>query len=422
MKPIPMLDLSAEIESLWPDLQAAVERVLRSGRYILGPEVEAFEREAAAWLGVEHAIGVNSGTDALVIALRALGIGPGDEVITTPFSFFATAEAISIAGAQPVFVDIEEESFNIDPERVEAAITARTRAIVPVHLFGRPARMAPLLELAAHRGLHVVEDCAQSFGATLGTTLDSIVDTASGTARAGSGVGAHADSGVGARGGSGAGAHGGSGAGAHGGSSAGARAGSRVGPCVGSLGAAGAFSFFPTKNLGACGDGGLIATNDGEVAALARMLGNHGSRERNRHEMPGMNSRLDALQAAILRLKLPHVDEWNEARRAAAGSYNELFAGAPGIVVPEVTPGHVFHQYTIRITGGERGRVQARLAEQGIASSAFYAVPQDRQPVYAGGGGTNPVSDRLAGEVLSLPLWPDMEAGLQRRVASAVLG
>jgi dTDP-4-amino-4,6-dideoxygalactose transaminase len=251
VRPIPVYDPLPEVEALWEELQAAALRVLRSGRYILGPEVEAFEEEVAAYLGVKHAIGANSGTDALVIALRALGVGPGDEVITTPFTFFATAEAISLVGATPVFVDIDPRTFNINPDLIPSAITPRTKAILPVHLYGLPAEMDPILEIARSHGLKVLEDCAQAFGATY------------------------------------------------------------KGKKVGTLGDAGAFSFFPTKNLGGFGDGGLIATNSDEVAERARMLRAHGSRRKYYNEAIGYNSRLDALQAALLRVKLPRVDAWN---------------------------------------------------------------------------------------------------------------
>ncbi|MCA1791858.1 MAG: DegT/DnrJ/EryC1/StrS family aminotransferase, partial [Thioalkalivibrio sp.] len=259
---IPVLNLTPEIEELWDELNDAFQRVLRSGQFILGPEVEAFETEVADYLGVKHAIGVNSGTDALVIGLRALGIGPGDEVITTPFTFFATGESIANVGATPVFVDIDENSFNIDPSLIEDAITPRTKAILPVHLFGRPCDMDAVMGIAERHGLEVVEDAAQSFGARLG------------------------------------------------------------GQQSGTFGRVGAFSFFPSKNLGAFGDAGLLATDDDEVAESARMLRAHGSRTKYHNETLGYNSRLDSLQAAFLRVKLPRVDAWNERRRDVAATYD----------------------------------------------------------------------------------------------------
>ncbi len=354
---IPILDLTPEVEALWDELMAAITRVLRSGQFILGPEVEAFEREVAEYLGVKHAIGLNSGTDALVIGLRALGIGPGDEVITTPFTFFATAEAISLAGATPVFVDIDPRTFNINPELIPPAITPRTKAILPVHLYGRPAEMDALLAIAEEHGLKVLEDCAQAFGATY------------------------------------------------------------RGKKVGTWGHAGAFSFFPSKNLGAYGDGGLLATNDDEVAELARMLRAHGSRRKYYNETVGYNSRLDALQAAILRVKLPHVDRWNAERRKVAERYNQLLAGTPGLVLPEVSEGHVFHQYTVRVLEGQRDRVKQALAEAGIGTMVYYPVPLHRLPVYGYSEGVFPEAERAATEVLSLPMGPFVGVKEQERVA-----
>ncbi|WP_343231593.1 DegT/DnrJ/EryC1/StrS family aminotransferase [Thermus brevis] len=348
MNRIPILDLSPEIEELWDDLMAAITRVLRSGQFILGPEVEAFEREVAEYLGVKHAIGLNSGTDALVIGLRALGVGPGDEVITTPFTFFATAEAISLVGATPVFVDIDPKTFNIDPNLIPAAITSRTKAILPVHLYGRPAEMDAILAIAEEQGLKVLEDCAQAFGATY------------------------------------------------------------RGKKVGTLGHAGAFSFFPSKNLGAYGDGGLLVTNDDGVAELARMLRAHGSKRKYYNEMVGYNSRLDALQAAILRVKLPHVDRWNEKRRQVAERYNELLSGVPGLVLPEISEGHVFHQYTVRILGGKRDRLQQALAKAGIGTMVYYPVPLHELPVYSKKESTKEClnATQASEEVLSLPIGP----------------
>ncbi|MBE2187349.1 MAG: DegT/DnrJ/EryC1/StrS family aminotransferase [Rhodothermales bacterium] len=358
--PVPILDLTPELDALGPALHEALERVLRSGHFILGPDVGAFEQDVAAYLGVRHAIGLNSGTDALFIGLRALGIQPGDEVITTTFSFFATAESVSLLGAKPVFVDVEEESFNLDVTQLEAAITEKTRAIVPVHLFGRPANMTAVLEVAARHGLKVLEDCAQSFGARVDTKL------------------------------------------------------------TGTLGHAGAYSFFPSKNLGAYGDGGLLATNDDEVARVARMLRAHGSAKKYHNEMVGYNSRLDTIQAAVLRVKLPHIEAYNAGRRRVAQRYNEAFADLGGLIVPELTEGHVFHQYTLRVVDGKRDALAQYLAGLDIQTMVYYPIPQDRLPIYAGQYPRFPVSDLLAEQVLSLPIWPQMKEQEQAIVLEAV--
>jgi dTDP-4-amino-4,6-dideoxygalactose transaminase len=357
---IPILDLGPQYEALKDDIHTALRRVCESRQFILGPEVEAFECETAEFLGVKHAVAVNSGTDALVIALRAAGVGPGDEVITSPFSFFATAESVSLVGAAPVFCDVEAESFNLNPKLIPPLITPRTKAIAPVHLFGRPAAMGPIRAIAEAHGLKVIEDCAQAFGAECD------------------------------------------------------------GVRVGGLGDAAAFSFYPTKNLGAYGDGGLIATNDDDLAEMSRKLRTHGSRRAYENEMLGYNSRLDALQAAILRVKLPHVAAWNAGRRRVAAAYDELLRDAPGLTRPEIVDGHVFHQYTVRAPDGRRDAVREFLAAEGIATMIYYPTPQDRLPVYAGRHPVNPVSDRLAREVLSLPIWPEMERPTIERIAQAV--
>lgn len=364
--PIPVLDLGPEIESRWTELSEAAERVLRSGYFVGGPEVAGFESEAAAYLGVDHAVALNSGTDALVIGLRALDIGPGDEVITSPFTFFASPESIGIIGATEVFADVDPESFNLDPARVEEAVTPRTRAVMPVHLFGRPADMDAICDIAARHDLAVIEDSAQSFGSTFGPR---------------------------------------------------SRFGGRQ---TGSIGDIGAFSFYPTKNLGACGDGGLLVTDDADMAARARMLRDHGSARRYENETLGYNSRLDAIQAALLRVKLPHLDANNEGRRAAARRYGELFEEVEGVTAPAVVPGHVFHQYTIRISGGRRDAVQSALREASIGSMIYYPIPCHRLPVYADRGVSMPVTELLAEEVLSLPIWPDIRPSAQRRVRDVI--
>ena len=365
-EPIPVLDLGPEIEAIWDEVSEVAGRILRSGYFVGGPEVGGFEAEAAAYLGVEHAVALNSGTDALVIGLRALGIMPGDEVITSPFTFFASPESIGIVGGREVFADVDPDSFNIDPRRVEDAITPRTRALMPVHLFGRPAEMDAISDIALHHGLAVIEDCAQSFGSRFAP-------------------------------------------------------GSRyAGRQTGSAGDVGAFSFYPTKNLGAFGDGGLLVTDDAGVADRARRLRDHGSARRYDNETLGYNSRLDALQAALLRVKLPHLDAGNDRRRAAAGRYNELFADVRGVLAPQVVPGHVFHQYTIRVLDGRRDAVQTALQEASIGSMVYYPTPCHRLPVYADRGISMPVAERLAEEVLSLPIWPAIEPAAQERVRDVI--
>jgi dTDP-4-amino-4,6-dideoxygalactose transaminase len=353
---IPILDLKPQYESIKAEIQEAINRVLESGAFIMGPDVKLFEQEVAEYLGVKYAISVNSGTDALVIGLRAAGIGEGDEVITTPFSFFATAESISNVGAKPVFADIEPRSFNINPEEIKAKITSRTKAIMPVHLYGCPAAMGQIMDIAQGYGLKVIEDCAQSFGARyyeVGSSLN--------------------------------------------------------GKFTGAIGDVGAYSFFPSKNLGAYGDGGLIATNDDKIAEIASMLRVHGAKKKYHNEVVGYNSRLDTLQAAILRVKLSHIDVWNQGRRRVAKTYNELLANVIGIITPELIDGHVFHQYTIRVTDGKRSQVQQYLGEEGIGTMIYYPVPQDQLPVYKGQYEALPISELLSGEVLSLPIWAELD-------------
>lgn len=359
---IPILDINAEVEALWGDLIPAIEGVLKSGQFIMGPNVSAFEDEIAAYLGARHAIAVNSGTDALVISLKALGLGPGDQVITSPFTFFATAEAISQVGAEPVFVDINPLTLNIDPALAEQAVTSRTRAILPVHLYGQAADMGALLPLARVRGLKVIEDVAQACG------------------------------------------------------------GAFWGQKLGTLGDAGAFSFFPTKNLGAYGDGGLIVTHDDAVADTARMLRVHGARRKYYNEVVGYNSRLDELQAAILRVKLAHLDRFNEGRRQVAERYRTLLEGHPDLILPAEAPftTHVYHQYTVRVQGGKRDRVRQRLAGAGVATMIYYPVPLHQLPVYAHCSAVCPRAEAAAAEVLSLPIWPQMEAEVQEQVCQAL--
>ncbi len=380
LSPIPILDLTPEIDALWDDLTAATERVMRSAHFIMGPEVAAFESEAAAYLGTKHAIGVNSGTDALVIGLRALGIGPGDEVITTPFTFFATAESISLLGATPVFVDIDPDTFNIDPAKIEAAITPRTRAVMPVHLYGQPCAMTQIMEIARRHDVLVIEDCAQSMGARYSADCTGC-------------HGAHCDSAVRVR---------------------------LAGKQTGTMGHVGAYSFFPSKTLGAYGDGGLLVTDDDAVAETARMLRVHGARKKYHNEVVGYNSRLDAMQAAILRVKLPHLDTNTQGRRRVASRYTGALSSVDGLIAPPVTDGHVFHQYTVRVLDGHRDALAEALAADDIQTMIYYPIPQDRLPIYAGHHPANPVSDTLAGEVLSLPIWPQMTDDVQDRVIEAL--
>ncbi|PSO50577.1 MAG: erythromycin biosynthesis sensory transduction protein eryC1 [Cyanobacteria bacterium SW_9_44_58] len=376
---IPILDLRLQYQTIQTEIQEAIDRVLNSGRFILGEEVANFEQAVANYLGVQHAIAVNSGTDALIISLRCLGIGKGDEVITTPFSFFATAEAISRVGAMPIFVDVEPETFNIDAQKIVEKITSRTRAILPVHLFGNPAPMGQILDIARAYNLKVIEDCAQSFGATYESDCSTCQQGCSETRRW------HLQ-----------------------------------GKPTGSMGDLGAFSFFPTKNLGAYGDGGLIATHDSELAAVAKQLRVHGETKKYHNEMLGYNSRLDALQAAILRVKLNYIDQWNEKRRNIAQFYQQQLQTIEELILPDFTKGHVFHQYTIRILEGKRDRVQASLSDQGIGTMVYYPVPQSELPVYQGQYETFPISNVLAQQVLSLPIWPELSQQAMEKVCDGL--
>ena len=349
---IPLIDVKAQYAPLIPVLQERFAAVLESGRFIFGPEVEAFEAEAAAALGVPHAIGVANGTDALVLSLEAMGVGPGDEVICPSFTFYATAEAIARVGATPVFADIDPVTLNLDPVDVAARVTERTKAIMPVHLFGRPA---PLGELAA-LGVPLLEDAAQAFGA------EGVATT---------------------------------------------------GVCA-------TFSFFPTKNLFALGDGGLVASTDDAVAQRIRMLRFHGSRDKRTFELIGTNSRLDAVQAAMLRVFLPELAGWNAARREAAARYAELGLG-DAVELPPDEPGHVYHMYVVRT--GERDRITAALQEQEIACAAYYVTPTHLQPAMRHLGyepGSLPETERAAAENLALPMWGGIDVDRQTRVVDAV--
>jgi dTDP-4-amino-4,6-dideoxygalactose transaminase len=349
---IPLVDVKAQYAPLIPELKERFAEVLESGRFIFGPEVEAFEREAAAYLGVPHAIGVANGTDALVLALEAMGVGRGDEVVCPSFTFYATAEAIARVGATPVFADIDPVTLNLDPASVAERITERTKAIVPVHLFGRPA---PLDELAP-LGVPLLEDAAQAFGA----------------------------------------------------------------PGIATTGVCSTFSFFPTKNLFALGDGGLVGCTDDRVADVVRKLRFHGSRDKQTFELVGTNSRLDAVQAAALRVFLPRLAGWNAMRRDAAARYAELGL-AESVELPADEPGHVYHMYVVRTS--DRTRIAAALDEAGIASAAYYVTPLHLQPAMAFLGyerGALPETERAAAENLALPLWAGIRAEQQERVVAAI--
>ncbi len=358
---IPMVDLKGQYNALRGELDAAIQAVVESTSYILGPNVVAFEKEVAAYLGVAHAVSVSSGTDALHLALRAAGIGPGDQVVVPAFTFIATAEAVCHAGAEPVFADVDSESFNLCPKSLEAVIGERTRAVIPVHLFGLPADMDAILEIARRHQLLVVEDCAQSFGATF------------------------------------------------------------QGRQTGTLGSAGCFSFFPSKNLGAFGDGGLVTTNSDTMAEVLHALRNHGSRTRYYHDLIGYNSRLDELQAAVLRVKLRYVEALNSGRRRAAQSYGQCLAGAP-LQCPVEMPasGHVFHQYTL--LSEHRDRIMTRLSEAGIASAIYYPVPLHRQKAFAEHDTHPPlpVAESLSRRCLSLPMFPELDDVRIARIAEVV--
>ena len=391
---VPLLDLAAQYASIKPEIDAAIDRVVASQRFVLGPVVQACEEAVAAYVGSAHGIGVSSGTDALLVALMAEDIGPGDEVVTTPFSFFATAGAIARVGATPVFVDIDPATFNIDPTLIEDRITARTRAILPVHLFGQMAEMTPIMEIARRRGLAVIEDAAQAIGARHDR---------------------------------------------HG---------------AGTVGHYGCFSFYPTKNLGGYGDGGIVVTDDPVRAEKLRALRVHGETAPYHHRIVGGNFRLDALQAAVIHAKLPHLDRWTDARIANAALYRRLLGGsaaaktetaatkvqtadgpadadaldAPNaggptspatLVLPQVlTERHVFNQFVVRVSN--RDRVQARLAAAGIGTAIYYPVPLHLQECFAELGyraGDLPNAERAANEVLALPIFPELTARQIRYVA-----
>lgn len=359
---IPFFDATAQLSELMGEIQSAMDRVIRSQRFILGEEVSAFEREIAEYIGVKHAIGVSSGTDALTIALAACDIGEGDEVITTPYTFFATTGAILRVGATPVFVDIERDSFNLDAERISDAITPRTRAILPVHLFGQAADMRALRAIADKHRLSLIEDAAQALGATF------------------------------------------------------------QGERAGALADLGCFSFFPTKNLGGFGDGGLVTTSDDRLAELAHSLRGHGFSAKHFSQRLGGNYRLDALQAAVLRVKLPHLDGFNARRRKNAQRYSSV-ATNETIRQPQELPGrqHVYHQYVVRCS--QRDALAAHLAVRGIPSERYYPYPIHLQPACARLGyknGSFPEAEAAALQSLALPIFPELEDWMSNAVAEAL--
>lgn len=358
MKPIPFVDLHAHHAKFAPAFRRRLNDLLGNSQYILGEEVAAFERDFAKFTGVRHAVGVASGADALLLTLKALGIGPGDEVVVPSFTFAATGQAVALSGATPRFADVDDATFCLDPAKLP--LTPKTRAIIPVHLYGQPADMGPILEIARARGLRVIEDAAQAHGALWGKRR------------------------------------------------------------VGSIGDAGCFSFYPSKNLGALGDGGAVTTNDDRLAADLRMWRHVGQRAKYEHAVVGHNSRLDTLQAAFLRVKLAKLDAHNRQRAKNAGLYTKALAGAVG--TPAVRPDctHVYHLYTIR--SPEREAIRARLTEAKIPCGVYYPIPLHRQPCFAGNTDACPVSDRLAVEVLSLPMYPELSRAQIGAVAKAVRG
>ena len=377
MNKIPPFDVSQQYQQIGDRLNQAALAVLASGQYIGGQVVSQFETEFANYIGASvdsgvgsivgsvHGISCNSGTDALYLALRALNIGEGDEVITSPFTFFASAETISMTGATPVFIDIEAHSFNMNVNLIELAITERTKAIMPVHLFGRSVDMTNLMAIAKKHNLYVIEDCAQATGATY------------------------------------------------------------KGQKVGNIGDVGCFSFYPTKNLGGCGDGGMMTTNNAEVAEKLRILREHGSPKRYYHEYIGMNSRLDSLQAALLQVKLPYLDKWNTQRREISDRYTHLLkdVNIPNLIFPDHCSGSVWNQYTICIGTGKRNDVQTQLREQNIITMIYYPLPLHLQTVYKNLGykkGDFPITEDICDQVLSLPMFPELSEEQQDRVVSTL--
>ena len=359
---VPPFSLSQQIDDLRGDLEKAVLSVLQSGQYIGGTQIQQFEAAFAAATGVDFAVGCNSGTDALILALRALGVGAGDEVITCSFSFFATAEAISAIGATPVFVDVDPSTYLIDLDQIEAVITPRSKALIPVHLFGRPVDMTRCMSIATTHNLKVVEDCAQATGASWN------------------------------------------------------------GQSVGSFGDVGCFSFFPTKNLGAAGDGGAATTNNAGIAQTMRELAVHGMPQRYLHTALGYNSRLDAIQAAVLNVKLPRLRGWVERRTEIAARYRQQLADLTGLCLPSSEPGHSWNQFVVRINSDRDGFRQI-LQDRGVSTIIYYPIPIHSQPAYAHLGqaqGSLPITEQLCQQVLSLPIFPELRAEQQQQVVDTL--
>ncbi len=362
-EPVPQLDLASQYAAIAGEIREAVDRVLASQQFVLGREGAAFEQEIAQLCGVAHGVGVASGTDALILALRACGVGSGDEVLLPPFTFVATGSAVSALGAKPVFADIHPTTYNIHPAELERRVTPRTRAIVAVHLYGLSADMDPIMSFARTRNFPVIEDNAQAIGAAY------------------------------------------------------------KGRRTGSLGDIACLSFYPTKNLGAYGDAGMVVTNSAEIAARLRTLRNHGQTAKYVSSEPGLNSRLDELQAAILRVKLRHLADWQRARQSHAAEYTRQLSQIPGVMPPVAPEGyeHAFHQYTIRVE--KRDALQRALSERNIGSSVYYPVPLHLQPLYASLGhkpGDFPHAERAAQEVLSLPMYPELRAEQIARVTGTI--
>jgi dTDP-4-amino-4,6-dideoxygalactose transaminase len=356
MRKVPLLDLQAQYETIRDQVRAAVDRVFDSQQFVLGAEVQALEEEIARYSQTKFAIGCASGSDAVLLALMSCGVGAGDEVITSPFSFFATASTITRLGARPVFVDIDERTFNLNPSLVDAAFTERTKAIVPVHLYGQCAEMDPLIELSQQRNIPVIEDAAQAIGAEDRSRR------------------------------------------------------------AGSMGTIGCFSFYPSKNLGGAGDGGMLVTNDPDHGRRLRMLRVHGEETKYHHKLVGINSRLDALQAAVLRVKLPHLDEWTTGRQRKAQQYELMFGDAglgDQVELPFVrtTARHIFHQFVVRVRGGKRDALREHLRECGVGTDVYYPVPLHLQECFAYlgyGEGDFPIAELAAKETLALPVYPEL--------------
>ncbi len=369
VRQVPLLDLRAQYETIEAEIREAIDRVLETQRFVMGPEVEALEEEVAAYSQTRYGIGVSSGTDALLVSLMAIGLEPGDEVITTPYTFFATAGSIARLHARPVFVDIEPLTYNLDPGRIEEAITERTKAIIPVHLYGQMADMEPIMAIAERHGLYVIEDAAQAIGAEY------------------------------------------------------------RGRRAGSIGHLGCFSFFPSKNLGGFGDGGMVVTNDPDLAEKVRILRVHGAKPKYHHHVVGGNFRLDALQAAVLRVKLRHLDEWTAARQRNAARYRKLFAeaglleGENAIALPHDAGWgrHIYNQFVVRVP--RRDALKAYLQGQGVGSEIYYPIPLHLQECFAYLGyarGDCPHSERAADETLAIPIYPELTEPMQRRVVELV--